>query len=166
MVTLIPKNSMNMVMNYLGVDGKMTIDEHIEQLKKLKSFHNGSYGSSIHFAIDTMRKHQKIEEILDQLIDSKIRTYDAVTEIEDIVYGEAEVGNGNDWSEEHKARDMAIKALEKDEPRTVHYEGDGYADGEMVYDMALCPNCEHVFEEDSENWECDFCPSCGQRLRW
>lgn len=47
-------------------------------------------------AIDIMRKYQKIEEILDQLIDSKIRTYDAVIEIEDIVYGQTEVGNGND----------------------------------------------------------------------
>lgn len=41
----------------------MTIDEHIVQLKKLKSFHNGSYGASIKFAIETMRKYQKIEEI-------------------------------------------------------------------------------------------------------
>ena len=41
----------------------MTIDERIAQLKKLKSFHNGSYGASINFAIDTMRKYQKIREI-------------------------------------------------------------------------------------------------------
>ena len=87
----------------------MTIKEHIEQLKKLRSFHNGSYGTSINFAIDIIYKY---------------------------------------------------------EPRAVHYEGDGYADGEMVYDIALCPNCEHIIEEDSENWECDFCPNCGQRLRW
>lgn len=40
----------------------MTIDEHMEQLKKLKSFHNGSYGASINFALDTMRKYQKIQE--------------------------------------------------------------------------------------------------------
>jgi rubrerythrin len=60
-----------------------------------------------------------------------------------------------------------LKSLkEKDEAKAVRYEGDGYADGAMVYDMALCPNCEHVFEEDSENWECDFCPNCGQKLRW
>jgi hypothetical protein len=58
------------------------------------------------------------------------------------------------------------KLKEKDEAKAVRYEGDGYADGAMVYDMALCPNCEHVFEEDSENWECDFCPNCGQKLRW
>ena len=42
----------------------MTIDEHIAQLKKLKSFHNGSYGANINFAIDTMRKYQKIQEIV------------------------------------------------------------------------------------------------------
>lgn len=39
----------------------MTIEEHITQLKKLKSFHNGSYGASINFALDTMRKYQKIK---------------------------------------------------------------------------------------------------------
>ena len=39
----------------------MTIEKHIEQLKKLKSFHNGSYGASINFAIDTMRKYQKMQ---------------------------------------------------------------------------------------------------------
>jgi len=42
---------------------EMMIDEHIAQLKKLKSFHNGSYGANINFAIDTMRKYQKIREI-------------------------------------------------------------------------------------------------------
>ena len=43
----------------------MTIEEHISQLKKLKSFHNGSYGASINFALDTMRKYQKIAELYD-----------------------------------------------------------------------------------------------------
>ena len=43
---------------------EMTIDEHIAQLKKLKPFHNGSYGASINFAIDTMRKYQKIVGIV------------------------------------------------------------------------------------------------------
>lgn len=41
----------------------MTIEEHIKQLKKLKSFHNGSYGLSVNVAIDTMRKYKKIEQI-------------------------------------------------------------------------------------------------------
>jgi len=42
----------------------MTIKEHIVQLKKLKSFHNGSYGASVKVAIDIMRKYQKIEKIV------------------------------------------------------------------------------------------------------
>ena len=42
----------------------MTVEEHIAQLKKLKSFHNGSYGASINFALDIMRKYQKIQEIV------------------------------------------------------------------------------------------------------
>lgn len=52
-------------------------------------------------------------------------------------------------------------------PKMVIYEGDGYADGEMVYDYAYCPNCNHEFEDGNENWEdASFCPNCGQALRW
>lgn len=43
---------------------EMSIAEHMAQLKKLKSFHNGSYGASINFALDTMRKYQKIVDIV------------------------------------------------------------------------------------------------------
>ena len=43
---------------------EMSIEDHIAQLKKLKSFHNGSYGASVRVAIGTMRKYQQIEQIL------------------------------------------------------------------------------------------------------
>ena len=53
------------------------------------------------------------------------------------------------------------------EPKKVCYEGDGYADGRMVYDMAHCPNCYHSFEEGDENWQdACYCPNCGQALKW
>ncbi len=88
----------------------MTLDDNVDFLNEAKKFYedianNPSLNEtiktyftieSLESAIDIMRKYQKIEEILDQLIDSKIRTYDAVIEIEDIVYGQTEVGNGND----------------------------------------------------------------------
>ena len=54
----------------------------------------------------------------------------------------------------------------KDEPRLMRFEYDGFADGNPVTDTAYCPSCKHEFEEESENWTCDFCPNCGQRLRW
>jgi rubrerythrin len=53
---------------------------------------------------------------------------------------------------------------EKDESKEVRYEYEGYSYGKL--DMAFCPSCEHIIEADSENWGCEFCPNCGQRLRW
>lgn len=73
-------------------------------------------------------------------------------------------------AEEHRQLAEWLKKLkslkEKDEPKAVRYEGDGYADGAMVCDYAFCPSCNHETEVDSENWGCEFCPNCGQRLRW
>lgn len=54
----------------------MTIDEHISQLKKLRSFHNGSYGESINFAIDIMRKYEKIEQIITNYTIMRIESED------------------------------------------------------------------------------------------
>lgn len=45
----------------------MTIDEHMAQLKKLKSFHNGSYGASINFAVDSIHRCQKIAKAIDKV---------------------------------------------------------------------------------------------------
>ena len=58
-----------------------------------------------------------------------------------------------------------LKALEQ-EPKTVLYSGDGYADGYMVYDMAECPNCGYEYEEGDKDWGLSFCPNCGQSLIW
>ena len=54
------------------------------------------------------------------------------------------------------------KAVEKQKPMEPDYEGDGYADGYMVYDTWICPNCEHRFETDSGNYL--YCPNCGQKI--
>lgn len=52
------------------------------------------------------------------------------------------------------------------EPKTVLYSGDGYADGYMVYDMAECPNCGYEYEDGDKDWGLPFCPNCGQSLDW
>ena len=72
----------------------MTIDEHIAQLKKLKSFHNGSYGASINFTIDTMRKYQKIQEIMNELNGDFYGSYLKDRQALEKIYEEVE--NGND----------------------------------------------------------------------
>ena len=49
----------------------------------------------------------------------------------------------------------------------VLYYGDGYSDGEMVYDMAECPSCGYLFDEGDGLFRTEpFCPHCGQPLIW
>lgn len=42
------------------------------------------------------------------------------------------------------------------------YEGDGYADGQMVYDVYICPTCATKYEVDYDYYK--YCPNCGQAL--
>lgn len=78
----------------------MTIDKAIKlMIRGSKYDYDGTpedFCEAYDMSIEIMRKYTKIEKILDQLVDSKIRTYDAVTEIEDIVFGQAGVEDGND----------------------------------------------------------------------
>ena len=43
-------------------------------------------------------------------------------------------------------------------------EGDGYADGEMIYDTWYCSECDHC-EESEELALPNFCPNCGADMR-
>ena len=47
-----------------------------------------------------------------------------------------------------------------------HYvgEGDGYANGELVYDVWKCSECGCVFEDDYEKPTYNYCPNCGARM--
>ena len=65
-----------------------------------------------------------------------------------------------------EAFQMAINALEKQIQKKPEYEADGYADGELVYDYAKCPMCGHDFEYGINDWGCNYCSDCGQKLDW
>lgn len=62
-----------------------------------------------------------------------------------------------------EALDMAVSALEKQIAKTPDYEGDGYADGELVYDTWICPNCGEHYEVGYDSQ--DYCPKCGQHIQ-
>lgn len=67
-------------------------------------------------------------------------------------------------SEMAEFKALAIEALEKQIPAVPDYEGDGYADGELVYDTWICPNCGKYYEVYFDDYE--YCPECGQAIDW
>lgn len=67
-------------------------------------------------------------------------------------------------SEMAEFRVLAIEALEKQMPKSPDYEGDGYADGELVHDKWICPNCGKYYEVYFDDYE--YCPMCGQAIDW
>ena len=53
--------------------------------------------------------------------------------------------------------------VDKATPKKPFYEADGYDEnGELIYDTWICPNCNHYYEVDYDDY--DYCPNCGQRL--
>lgn len=54
------------------------------------------------------------------------------------------------------------EAMEKQFSKRPNREGDGYADGEIVYDTWICPCCGKRYEVDYDDY--DYCPNCGQKI--
>ena len=61
------------------------------------------------------------------------------------------------------AVEIAVEAMQKQMPKELIAEGDGYADGEMVYDSFYCPSCDHHMEDYEVK---GYCPNCGQKICW
>lgn len=59
---------------------------------------------------------------------------------------------------------MAVEALKKQIPEEPYLSGDGYWNGEIIYDTWECPNCGETYELDYD--DCKYCPKCGQAIDW
>lgn len=57
---------------------------------------------------------------------------------------------------------LVKEAMEKAAPEVPDVYGDGFADGELVYDTYICPYCNEHYEVDYEEY--DYCPNCGQAI--
>ena len=62
-----------------------------------------------------------------------------------------------------EAYTVVISAAGKQIAQTPDYEGDGYADGQLVYDTWICPNCGEHYEVGYDSQ--DYCPKCGQHIQ-
>lgn len=76
---------------------------------------------------------------------------------------ESEYCVGDDWTEEHEARDLAVDALKKQDPKKPVPVGGFYVDGHRIFATGFhCPTCEaHLYIG-----EVIYCPRCGQKLDW
>ena len=81
------------------------------------------------------------------------------------------IGGGKDIIAEYDeygimeiTRECFEALIEKQIPKVPNYEGDGYADGAMVYDVWRCPNCDRDYEVEYDDY--DYCPNCGQHIDW
>lgn len=71
---------------------------------------------------------------------------------------------GTIFCDEKEDYEKAKAAIEKQIPKRPDFEGDGYADGQLVYDTWICPCCEKHYEVDYDDYA--HCPDCGQKIDW
>ena len=100
----------------------------------------------------------KIKSLIMAEIDRLQSHYDA--EIGEQVY--SDTAKFNELLELNKIVSEAFDAREKRIPKMPDYEGDGYSDGELVYDTWICPNCGTYYEVDYDDYK--YCPECGQAI--
>ena len=55
-------------------------------------------------------------------------------------------------------------AVKKQTAKKPDYEGDGYYNGQLVYDTWVCPSCGKHYEVDYDDY--DYCENCGQHIDW
>ena len=127
----------------------MTNEQHIENLKKLKSFHNGSYGADIDRAIKALE--QTCEDVI-----SRQAVLDNLSELNAISFYEAQEDSKETYYEIRKA----IKQLPSvnPQPKTGHWI---VHEIENTLKWLECSNC-HC--ETSYNVMHNYCPNCGAKM--
>lgn len=70
----------------------------------------------------------------------------------------------------YAAMDVIKRVPAADAAEVVHGqwqgEGDGYADGALVYDVWYCSNCGHCIDDGTDDPERlpSYCPGCGAKM--
>ena len=129
----------------------MTNEQHIENLKKLKSFHNGSYGSDIDRAIRAIEQEPCDDVISRQAVDDYI-----VKLLDGYLY------------DEERTRLEGLCAYLWELPSVTQKSGkwqvvsDGYGDSAYICECSECKDTVWVYKNADRKWK--YCPNCGAKM--
>ena len=136
----------------------------VEEIKKAVKFLNFCYDSAVANDLHTLAEYKKIgtveevKEIL-QLISEGQEDVDESGISTGLLHTLLEYGQYKKIGTVKECQG----AVEKQKAKKVGVWGDGVGDdGEILYDMYTCPNCEKDYENDYHDYE--YCPECGQRM--
>lgn len=116
--------------------------------------------------------HKEIEKVLLSAAEASDRDNDGIRiSIIDELHKVQELRHKNEGIFDKSVSDALLVAeacMTKQIPVGVYVEGDGYADGFLVYDTAYCQTCGHLLTEDFEPFtdQYPYCPRCSQALLW
>ena len=117
------------------------------------------------------RTHQKVLLWGERMKDYKESLIDALDIVKDSKRCLGCVGSCNECEyflaieKIENAIERLGELVEKETTKPLDYEGDGYVDGELNYDTAICRSCGRKFEVDYDEHS-KYCPNCGQKLDW
>ena len=113
-------------------------------------------------------KHEESRGDIVKALDRGIKALQTIAELEKRNFTVNILKEYMDFENECVKKGFTFKSLleakAKQEPKKPDLFGDGYADGEPVYDFYKCPNCEQEYEMEFEQH--NYCPNCGQALDW
>ena len=155
--------------NYEALDMAIKVLEQIPDLKETynKGYKDGQKALAFHLEL-CKEEQEPCEDCISRA--------EAINAIEE--YGSVWM----EYTEEmsiHQIAERALKASKQSmykilhdlpsvqpKPMQVDLEGDGYSDGQLVYDYGKCPKCGWDFEYGDKDWEEPYCCHCGQKLHW
>jgi hypothetical protein len=128
----------------------MTNEEAIKSLKKLKSFHNGSYGTAIDLAIKALEQ-QPCEDCISR---------QAVLDI--INFEDEWLHDANSHNADTKIAFSGLESRVKELPSVTPQPNTGHWIDVEGLDSALWHNCSECGE--TEFYATDYCPNCGAKM--
>ena len=124
----------------------MTNEEHIEQLKKLRSFHNGSYGRSINKAIEALNQQTCEDRISREAVGNMLNRM--------------QMKKDDTWYDYYQKALKELSELPPVYPK--QKEGHWIRQTNDYHDYYECEHCGiAVGLDDIKN----YCPNCGANMK-